>query len=147
MKRTTLTRFFNRLPLWLATALTPMGLWAQSLCPRENATLNGAYVTRATGSVGGAPLAVVGITTYDGRGGFQLSATISFNGAINKGAGSGTYTVNRDCTGSQTFGSGPGAAHYDLVVTPDGRKITYIQTDTGTVVTVTSVRLSRRQDD
>lgn len=110
--------------------------------------MNGAYVSHATGSLGGSPIAVVGITTYDGRGAFRLSGTASANGNIAKGfSGSGTYTVNRDCTGSQTFGSGPGAANYDFVVAPDGRRITYIQTDAGTVVTVTSVRLSRRRQD
>src|SRR5688572_8091051 len=101
--------FLRGFMLWLTMALTPMGLYAQSHCPQENATLNGAYVTQATGSVGGAPLAVVGVTTYDGRGNYTFTATVSFNGAISKGSGSGTYTVNRDCTGSQTFG--PGIAH------------------------------------
>jgi hypothetical protein len=133
--------FFRGLTLWLMTTLTPIGLWAQSPCPQESATLNGAYVTYATGSVGGVPLAVVGVTTYDGRGNFDFSATVSFNGTVSKGSGSGTYTVNRDCTGSQIFG--PGIAHYDFVVTAGGQQITYIQTDSGTVVTVTSIRLGR----
>ena len=94
--------FFRGFMLWLTmAALTPTGLYAQSHCPQENATLNGAYVTHATGSVGGAPLAVVGVTTYDGRGNYTFSATVSFNGTISKGSGSGTYTVNRDCTGSR----------------------------------------------
>jgi hypothetical protein len=90
---------------------------------------------------GGAPIAVVGITTYDGRGGFQISATVSVNGTILKPpAGTGTYTVNLDCTGSQTVGT----SHYDFVVTPDGSKITYISTDPGTVLTVISERLDRK---
>jgi hypothetical protein len=146
MKATPLPRFFRGVPLLLTTALAPMGLWAQTQqCPLQNATLNGAYVSHATGFAGGNPLAVVGITTYDGHGNFQLSATVSVNGTILRPpTGTGTYTVNRDCTGSQTIGS----SHYDFVVTPDGREVTYISTDPGTVITVTSVRMvSKGEDD
>jgi hypothetical protein len=129
------------LTLGLTMVLAPIGLYAQSACPQESRTLNGAYVTHATGSVGGAPIAVVGVTTYDGQGNFTFSATVSFNGNVSKGSGSGTYTVNSDCTGSQNFG--PGIAHYDFVVYGGGREITYIQTDPGTVVTVSSTRLGQ----
>jgi hypothetical protein len=124
----------------LAAAWAPIALQAQSQqCVLENATLSGSYVTKATGFSGGSPFAVVGVSTYDGKGNFQFTATASANGTIFRGTGPGTYTVNRDCTGKQTFG--PDLAHYDFVVSPDGRKITYIQTDAGAVVTVTSVRL------
>jgi hypothetical protein len=144
MKTTPLPRFFRAVPL-LLTALVPMGLWAQSQqCPLQNATLDGAYVSQATGFAGGNPLAVVGITTYDGNGNFQLKATVSVNGTILRPPTStGTYTVNGDCTGSQTLGS----SHYDFVVTPDGRKVTYISTDPGTVITVTSVRLVSKDEN
>lgn len=143
MKTLHLRHSHRVLALWLATIVAPIGLFAQP-CEPKNAMLQGPYVTHATGFAGGTPIAVVGITTYDGSGGFSLSATASFNGTIFKGgSGTGTYTINSDCTGSQTFGSEPNTAHYDLVVTPDARQITYIQTDAGTVVTVTSVRLRR----
>jgi hypothetical protein len=148
MKTTPLPPFLRGVPLLLTTALAPMGLWAQPQeCPLQNATLDGAYVSHATGFSGGNPIAVVGITTYDGQGNFQLRATVSVNGTILRPPiGTGTYTVNRDCTGSQTIRS----AHYDFVVTPDGREVTYISTDPGNVITVTSVRLvskGEREDD
>ena len=143
MKAIPLWHFCRLLPLWVAAIAAPIGLGAQP-CEPKNAMLQGPYLTHATGFAGGTPIAVVGITTYDGSGGFSLSATASFNGTIFKGgSGTGTYTVNSDCTGSQTFGSEPNTAHYDFVVTPDARQITYIQTDAGTVVTVTSLRLRR----
>ena len=123
----------------LAVALSPGLLRAQSQCVRENATLSGSYITKAVGFAGGNPVAVVGISTYDGKGNFQFTATVSQNGTIVRGGGPGTYTVNRDCTGTQTFG--PGFAHYDFVVSENGDKVTYIQTDPGTTITVTSVRL------
>ena len=82
---------------------------------------------------------------YD-DGNFQLTGTAGFNRTIYWGlSGTGTYTVNPDCTGSQIFGSGPTASHFDFVVTADGGKITYIQTDTGDV-TATAVRLSSATD-
>jgi hypothetical protein len=139
MKTTPLARFFRGISLLLTIALSPMGLWAQpQQCPLQNATLDGGYVSHAIGFAGGNPLAVVGITTYDGHGNFQLSATVSVNGTILRPpTGTGSYTVNGDCTGSQTLGS----SNYDFVVTPDGREVTYISTNPGTVITVTSVRL------
>jgi hypothetical protein len=142
--RTTRSRHYFRcvLPL-LITVLVPLALSAQSQeCTRLNATLRGAYVSHGTGSVGGAPIAIVGITTYDGQGGFQLTATVNINGTVIKPpTGTGTYTVNRDCSGSQTVGS----SHYDFVVTPDGSKVTYISTDPGAVITVISERLDHQE--
>jgi len=89
----------------LAVALSPGLLRAESQCVRENATLSGSYITKAVGFAGGNPVAVVGISTYDGKGNFQFTATISQNGTIVRGGGPGTYTVNRDCTGTQNFRS------------------------------------------
>jgi len=126
------------LMVWLA----PGALWAQAqLCPLQAATLNGSYVLRSTGFAVGSPFAAVGVSTYDGQGNFTLTGTGSFNGTIMRGlSGSGTYTVNRDCTGSQVFGAGPGASHFDFVISPSGKEITYIQTDNGAVITATAVR-------
>jgi len=138
-------RLYRSLPPAFAMVLLPIVLPAQQTpqCPLQNITARGAYVLVASGFSGGGPFAAVGIAVYDGAGGFQLSGTGSFNGTIAKGlSGSGTYTVNRDCTGSQTFGSGSTAAHYDFVITRDGRQITYIQTDNGATVTAVASRMN-----
>jgi hypothetical protein len=126
------------LMVWLA----PGALWADAQdCPLQTGTLNGAYVLRSTGFAMGSPFAAVGVSTYDGQGNFTLTGTVSFNGTITRGlSGSGTYTVNSDCTGSQTFGTGPNASHFDFVISPNGREITYIQTDNGAVITAAAVR-------
>jgi hypothetical protein len=57
----------------------------------------------------------------------------------------GTYTVNRDCTGSKIFG---GATTYDFVVTPDGREITWIVTNAygGPLFTGRAVRMDNVGD-
>jgi hypothetical protein len=54
----------------------------------------------------------------------------------------GSYTVNPDCTGSKQF-TAPGfpPTNFDFVVNPNGRKITFIETDAGTVFSGSAVRL------
>jgi hypothetical protein len=81
--------------------LTPVGGWAQSVtCHQGSFTLRGQYVLRSTGTMAGNPFAAVGKESYDGQGNFQLTGTASFNGTIYRGlSGTGTYTVNPDCTG------------------------------------------------
>jgi hypothetical protein len=71
-----------------------------------------------------------------------VTYSVSANGTITRGiTATGTFIVNRDCTGSKTFGSGPTAAHYDFVITPDGSMITWVETDAGVVISGQAVRL------
>lgn len=130
--------------LLLTIAVAPAALLAQSQqCSRGIATFNGTYVVRSSGSVMGNPIALVGLATFDGQGNFQVKATGSFNGNITQVSADGTYTVNRDCTGSLVFGTGPGTSHYNLVISPNGKQGTSIQTDNGTVTTQTFERLGQ----
>jgi hypothetical protein len=124
-------------------ALAPAAAWAQSQqCTQQNSILVGTYAMTGSGTRGGTPFAALARIVYDGLGGLQLTVSGSVNGAILQGStGSGTYTVNRDCTGTQVFGSGPGAAHFDLLVSPDGKQILLLQTDAGTTVTAIATRL------
>jgi hypothetical protein len=133
----------------LRVALVPAALWADSQdCPRQNATLNGVYIGKTEGIAGGpawapvvGPIAVVGRVIFDGSGNLQVIATLSANGSIVRGVTLfGQYSVNRDCTATFTFGSGPSAGHFDGVITPDGRKYSIIEIDPGTVITAAGVR-------
>lgn len=120
-------------------ALAPQALKASQLCPLGNATLHGTYIVSGTGTAGGAPIAGVGEITWDGEGNTTATYTASLNGAIHKGVTvTGTYSINPDCTGSHTESDG---SHYDFVAFPDGHGTTWISTDTGAVVTGTTVRL------
>jgi len=124
-----------------AAALGPQAVRAANTpCPLQNATKHGTYVVFGTGTiVGVGPISAVGEITYDGRGNSIATYTASVNGTINKGVTvTGTYTVNPDCTGSHAESDG---SHYDFVVTPDGSKSTWIETDNGVVVSGTEVRL------
>ena len=94
----------------------------------SQATLNGTYVTAGSGtlsagSTGSASMVSVGKVTYDGRGNGQSEDSRKAQEAsTQRGTGTGTYTVNSDCTGLKNFG-GAGGVDYDFVVTADGREI------------------------
>jgi hypothetical protein len=112
------------------------------LCPLGNATIRGTHLTQGTGFIEGVgPIAVVGVMTYDGTGSCVLASTSSVNGVISKGTLSGHYTVNTDCTMTQTLSNG---TNYDGVVAPDGSKGYWMETDTGTVLSGTLIPLKHR---
>jgi hypothetical protein len=122
----------------LILALAPTALKAAPLCPLGNATLHGTYGVSAGGTIVGlGPAAGVGEITYDGRGNSSAMFTASFNGTIKTIPLTGTYTVNPDCTGTHV----EEGSHYFFVVTPDGNRTWWIETDPGVVFSGTIVRL------
>jgi hypothetical protein len=144
----------------LTFALAPAALLAQpQQCLLQNAVLTGAYVITTTGTAGSpvwapftGPVATVGRYVFDGLGNFE-NTTVTIATA-NPPANvtppfvvNGTYTVNRDCTGSLTLNFSPSPnGHYNLVASPDGRQITMISTDKGDVLVATATRLERSRD-
>ena len=117
---------------------------ADGECPRQNATLSGTYMSHGTGTVVDfGPVAAVGTITYDGKGNLINPFTVSFNGTISRITQTGSYTVNRDCTGTVV----QGGSHFDFVVAPDGSTVFWIETDAGTVVTGTAVRMKARDGE
>jgi len=132
------TRLKNREEAGIAAAAVPLTSTAQ--CPLGNATKHGTYLVSGTGTiVGVGPISAAGEITYDGQGNSIATVTLSVNGTIHSGVTvTGTYTVNSDCTGSHSESDG---AHYDFVVTPDGNSASWIEVDSGTVVSFTEVRV------
>jgi hypothetical protein len=110
------------------------------------ATLSGQYVFDGTGydivnSVP-QPKAVVEFLTFKGDGTLTSLATVSLDGVIHSGVhGTGSYTVNQDCTGSLTF-SGSGFT-FDLFIAPHGNRFHMIETVSNTVLAGEVLRLSR----
>ena len=106
------------------------------------ATLKGSYGYSVTGALtagpSAGPFAAVGRFTFDGLGTFQNVRTISRNGTIlPQVAGTGTYTVNTDCTGSVVFTDGGVVTlGTDLVIDDRGDGIRMIATSPGTVLVV-----------
>jgi hypothetical protein len=112
---------------------------ADPLCPLLDATKHGTYVVYGTGTVVGVgPAVAVGEITYDGHGNTRATFTLNVNGNVQTHIDvPGTYTINSDCTGTSL----EAGAHYSFVVSPDGNTTTWMETDPGTVVSGTEVRL------
>ena len=119
----------------------------------SDSTLSGLYVFTASGFniVGGAaqPKAIVELIRFTGDGNLTVpAATVSINGAISRSTpgGTGTYTVDEDCTGSLVFGPplAPPGPTYDLFVEFGGSELHMIQTGPGSpVFQGTAERVSR----
>jgi hypothetical protein len=127
----------------LAAGLTPQLAKADNAqCNLGNSIMNGTYVASGTGTVAGVgPIAVVGELIYNGDGtGYVVMLTQSVNGATSTATKVPvSFTVNPDCTGSKTVGTG----HYNFVITPDGSLITWIVTDNGVTLMGTGVRMKK----
>ena len=120
----------------LAAVFVPQALRAQDSC--SNRSLKGTYIASSTGTVVGVgPAAVVNGFTFDGSGtGTVFAETISMNGTITTGVtGTLTYTVNSNCSGSDTINMSTGAvADFSFLVNSNGATFSFISTDSGFVV-------------
>jgi DNA/RNA endonuclease YhcR with UshA esterase domain len=111
------------------------------------ATLNGLYVFDATGYniVNGTPIpkAVAEFLNFKGDGTLTSVATLSVNGNIvqNDAAGTGSYAINQDCTGTLTFS--PSGLTFDLFIAHNGSRFHMIETVTGTVLAGSARRVGR----
>ncbi len=105
----------------------------------SNRTIKGAWVQDLQGLIflpDGTSLVLTGVTktTYDGFGNSTVLDASGVNGNVPAGwrTGSGSYTVNPDCTGTETI-SFPGQAdiHAQFVVAQSGNKLHYVNIDPG----------------
>jgi hypothetical protein len=99
------------------------------------ASLQGSYGYFLSGPlIGLGPVAAVGIMTLDGAGSLSARDTVSNNGVIGARNGSGTYTVNSNCTGSVTLNGDFQGFSADFTVIPEshGSGFTFIVTNFGT---------------
>lgn len=126
----------------LAAALAPQALRAQACSTHA---LKGTYIESSTGTVVGVgPAAVVNGVTFSGSGtGTVFAETISMNGVITSGVtGTLTYSVNSDCSGSETVNMSTGAvADFNLLVDVKAGSLSFISTDSGFVVSGQGTRL------
>ncbi len=109
----------------------------------SNATIRGAYAFTLHGTLflpDGSTLLVDGIDkiTFDGNGNFRQVDAVATNGNLAPGwrSGTGTYTVNPDCTGTQTI-SVPGMPdlHLQFIVAQSGNTIHQVVIDPGFATT------------
>lgn len=116
------------------------------------ASLNGRYAIAGQGTVVAqlpgfppppAPQGEVAIVTLNGAGSFFGSATLNIGGLVlNSVAFTGSYTVNRDCTGTATVNTSLGLTlHNAIVVIGGGQRFIETETDPFQVIQRTGQRL------
>ena len=134
---------FKERPTSTMPASRRISFWSENR-PATNASLTGNYGITSSGfaaqgkglSGNEAPWALVGVIAFDGAGNFSSTWTYASNGVINRGfTGSGTYTVNPDCTGSSVFTSGPAGFSFDVVIVSGGAEVFLIATSPGNTIT------------
>jgi hypothetical protein len=97
----------------------------------SEATLKGRYLFAQNGvEIKGndqRPFALAGYDVFDGNGEVKGVASGNFNGeTFRNEAGSGTYSVKANCTGTITFTNG---TSYDMFIAPDGSMFTFVRTN------------------
>jgi hypothetical protein len=112
----------------------------------STSTLKGSYRFLATGTrVGVGPIATLAETFFDGSGNRQGTSTTSVNGNISTGTSTGTYTVNSDCTGTQTLVSSGQDVHLNMIIDSNGAYVFFIRTDPGFVLSGQLIRLGKKK--
>lgn len=115
----------------------------------NNWTIKGTYVLTLRGQVllpDGSSIILDGLAkpTFDGRGNFTQVDAVASNGVMMPGwrPGSGTYSVNADCTGTQTISvAGQPDLHLQFIVSQSGNKIRQVVSDPGITTTAEGERL------
>ena len=114
----------------------------------SNGSLRGNFGFQFTGNIIGlGPIGGVGVATYDGAGNFTQTDNVSVNGfpAVVNRPGSGTYSVNADCTGTSTLNTGGLVLHNTFVIVG---KLSYsVQTDPGAVITGVARPMGTGEED
>jgi hypothetical protein len=132
MKRSSITKtFLTGAVATIVLALVPVAKAEPKEC--SAATLEGSFARRDVGFVPAGPLAGVSLVTFDGNGTFKFAGSASVNGIQSESEGTGTYTVNPDCTGkytSETSTGRTGTAFF--VITGNGNEIEILVTSPGT---------------
>jgi hypothetical protein len=93
------------------------------------------------------PIAVMSRQTFDGAGNFSTSNTSNLGGLVFTATGSGTYTVNADCTGTITALLTNGETiHSSFVIVDGGRQLLSVSTDSFVVGYGTATRIEKPEE-
>lgn len=115
----------------------------------RDSTIAGTYAITLHGTIflpDGSTLLIDGIAkqTYDGNGTMTQVDAVATNGVLTPGwrPGTGTYSVNSDCTGTLTIVvSGLPDLHLQFIVAQSGNTIHQVVTDPGVATTGEGERL------
>lgn len=135
--------FFTTLMIGSVSALTISDAISQKVNAEatpscNNATIQGSYGTKFTGTSGTRGVAAVGLVKFDGNGNFQGIDNVSINDTLSPNRiVSGTYSVRQDCTIQIVFTGGSDTAFLSGAIVDRGKEIFLIQTSPGVVLTGT----------
>ncbi len=140
----------SRISLLLVTlALAASSTLTARASSCNDSTISGTYAFTLHGTIflpDGSTLLIDGIAkqTYDGKGNMSQVDAVATNGFLTPGwrAGTGTYSVNSDCTGTLTI-TIPGLSdlHLQFIVAQSGNTIHQVVTDPGVATTGEGERL------
>jgi hypothetical protein len=146
MKRSTIAKTLTIAAVTiLALGVAPTAKADDKGC--SNVDVKGTFVYTGTGSINppspaAGPFVEVGTQIFDGKGGTTFAAMASQNGNIRQMTGTGTYTVNPDCTGTMTLQVSPTLAVQVFFVIADwGNEFQAIETNPGLVITRAARRM------
>ncbi len=142
----------------MSFVLLALGLAASSAVTAHascnNFTIKGSYAFTVHGQIftPNGPLLVDGIakTTFDGNGNLTQVDAVAVNGQIPLvwRPGTGTYTLNSDCTGTMTLvNQDQPPLHLAIVVSHAGDIIHTVVTDPGLAVTSDAERVRAPRDE
>jgi hypothetical protein len=140
---------FRNSPFLLALALVVSSPLMSHASDCSNSTIRGSYAFTIHGSIvlaDGSTLLVDGLAkqTFDGNGNFTQVDAVAVGGHLPPGwrPGSGTYSVNPDCTGTQTIViPGNPDVHLQLIVAQSGNTIHQVVIDPGVAATAEGERV------
>ena len=115
----------------------------------SNSTIRGSYAFTIHGTIflpDGSTVLLDGLAkqTFDGNGNFTQVDAVAANGNLPPGwrPGSGTYSVNPDCTGTQTIViPGNPDVHLQFIVAQSGNTIHQVVIDPGVAATAEGERV------
>jgi hypothetical protein len=147
---------FRNSPFLLTLALIVSSPLISHASACSNSTIRGSYAFTIHGTAflpNGSTLLIDGLAkqTFDGDGNFTQVEAVATNGNLPPGwrPGSGTYSVNPDCTGTQTIviPDNPDV-HLQFIVAQSGNTIHQVVIDPGVAATAEGerVRASKGKD-
>jgi len=145
---------FRNSPFLLALALIASSPLMSHASACSNSTIRGSYAFTIHGTIflpNCATLLIDGIAkeSFDGQGNETQVDAVATNGMLTPGwrPGAGSYSVNRDCTGTQTImRSGLPDLHLQFIVAQGGNTIHQVVIDPGAAVTAEGERVRTPED-
>ncbi len=140
---------FRNSPFLLALALVVSSPLMSHASACSNSTIRGSYAFTIHGTIflpDGSTVLLDGLAkqTFDGSGNFTQVDAVAANGNLPPGwrPGSGTYSVNPDCTGTQTIViPGNPDVHVQFIVAQSGNTIHQVVIDPGFATTAEGERV------